>query len=162
MTDNPSDNNPIASAVLEQFERSLAMFRQTASGCPAGEWRKGPKDYLRPAGTAYHVVESLRFYTGTTPADKFDWGGKFRTDWENPDSSKLPPQEDLLPYLDEVWSVARAWIVHQDLSLPEPSFPWTGSTLLSRMGYLLRHIQHHTAELGAELFRRGYPLPDWK
>lgn len=152
----------VSSSVLEQFNRGLAMFREAVLAFPGHEWKLGETDYLRPAGVAYHVVETLRFYAGDTPADRFNWGGRFGVDWESPESERLPSQQELIDYLDEVWPVAREWIAANDLTHAEILFPWTGPTLLSRMGYVLRHIQHHTAEMALELTRRGCKAPEWK
>jgi len=152
----------VSSSIMDHFERALQMFKEAASAFPESEWKIGDTDYLRPAGAAYHVVESIRFYTGNTPHDKFNWGGRFNVDWESSDSEKLPSQQELLEYLDEVCADAREWIKTNDLTQAERLFVWTGKTLLSRTAYLLRHIQHHTAEMALELTKRCYKAPEWK
>ena len=152
----------VSSSVIEQFNRGIAMFREAILAFPEDNWKMGETDYLRPVGVAYHVVETIQFYTGDLPADQFKWGGRFGVDWESPESGKLPSQPELLGYLDEVWSIARGWIASHDLTHAEEIFTWTGKTLLSRMGYVLRHTQHHTAEMALELTKRGYQAPDWK
>ena len=152
----------VSSSILDHFERALTMFKEAASAFPDSEWKIGDTDYLRPAGVAYHVVESIRGYTGNIPFDKFNWGGRFNVDWETPDSEKLPSQQELLEYLDEVRADAEEWIKVNDLTQTEHLFVWTGKTLLSRMVYLLRHIQHHTAEMALELTKRGFKAPEWK
>jgi hypothetical protein len=54
------------------------------------------------------------------------------------------------------------FLVDSDLEAKETFFPWTGSTLLSRALYTLRHTQHHLAELSAELGQHGVNTPDWQ
>ena len=69
---------------------------------------------------------------------------------------------DLVAYLDEEWAKAREWIEGSDLTQPEQLFPYTGKTVLERAVYLLRHTQHHTAEMALELTKRGCRAPDWR
>lgn len=129
---------------------------------PADEWRKGEIDYLRPAGVAYHVVECMDFYTGNQPPDKFPWGGHFGVDWEDTNSERLPNQEQVLTYLDEVEEKLKEWFRKTDLLAAESTFPWTGITGLARAIYNLRNIQHHVSEMSLELTRRSFQSPDWR
>lgn len=149
-------------AVLDQFERALAMFRGSVRSFPAEQWYRGELDYLRPAGLAYHLVETIDFYAGELPADQFPWGGRFGVDWEDHRSEHLPSQEQLLCYLDEVVPKLKDWLLGTDLLSPERTFPWSGSSGLSRALYLLRHVQHHLAEMSLELRQRGYASPEWR
>ncbi len=155
-------DDSITTSILDHFDRSITMFREAVEVFPAADWKIADTDYQRPAGVAYHVIETIAFYTGDTPADKFNWGARFSCDWEDPDSTKLPAQHEILGYLDDVWAKGKAWIIAQDLAQPEPLFKWSGQHLLGRMLYLLRHIQHHTAEMSLELKRRGYQCPEWQ
>jgi hypothetical protein len=156
-------NDPyVNEALIDQFERVLLMFREAADAFSEEEWRSGDSDYQRPAGLALHLVETIHFYTSNVPVNEFEWGGPFKVDWEDKDSEKLPSSKQVLVYLDNIWSDAREWMTSCDLSSKEDLYPGTGKTLLSKMGYLLRHCQHHTAELSLELTRRGLPAPEWR
>ena len=155
-------DNDIAGVVFDQYQRALKMFREAIMEFPADEWRKGDIDYLRPAGVAYHVVESIDFYTGNESADKFTWGGRFDVDWEDTHSDLLPDQEQLITYLDEVEDKLQEWFRKTDLLAVETVFPWTGSLILGRAIYNLRNIQHHLSEMSLELTRRGYQSPEWR
>ena len=155
-----SDNDVIG-AVLDQFRRALRMFRETIIAFPPDEWHRGDIDYLRPAGVAYHVIESIDFYTGNQPPDKFSWGARFGVDWENKHSDRLPSQGQLTTYLDEVEDKLQEWFEKTDLLAAETTYPWTGSLVLARAIYILRNIQHHLSEMSLELTRRGYQSPEW-
>ena len=98
------NKNALAQAISGQFRRALKMFRQAVLAFPAGEWRVGDSHYLRPAGLAYHALETIDFYTSDQPADEFPWGNRFGVDWEDQRSELLPRQEDLIAYLEEVES----------------------------------------------------------
>jgi hypothetical protein len=49
-----------------------------------------------------------------------------------------------------------------DFLSQEQQFPYTGPIILGRAMYLLRHNQHHLAEMCLELTRRGFQSPGWK
>ncbi len=156
-----NDNN-VTGAVLEHYRRALEVFREAITAFPEDEWRKGDIDYLRPAGVAYHIVECTDFYTGDQSVYEFAWGGRFGVDWENTDSDRLPNQEQVLEYLDEIEEKLNEWFRKTDLLAAETMFPWTGPTGLARAIYNLRNIQHHVSEMCLELTRRGYQSPEWQ
>ncbi len=152
---------PQAEAMADQFVRTLAMLREAVMVFPADEWRKGDTPYQRPAGLALHTVEAIDdlavLKRGESGRDR-----RFGVDWEEQDSARLPSQEELLAYLGEVDRRLARFLAGADLLAGEDLFRWTGSTLLSRMAYVLRHTQHHLAEMCLELHRRGYKAPPWQ
>lgn len=154
--------NDVTRPVLEHFRRTFAMFREAVEACPAGEWCEGELDYLRPAGVAYHVLETIDFYTSEQSVDTFEWGGRFGVGWEGAHADQLPSQEQVLLYLDEMETRVEEWLTSNHLLAPEQTYPWTGSVLLARALYVLRNTQHHVAEMSLELTRRGYSAPQWK
>ncbi|UCD08597.1 MAG: DinB family protein [Dehalococcoidales bacterium] len=154
-------NSDISSVVYDQCQRALKMFRDAVMAFPADEWKKGEIDYLRPAGVAYHVVETLDFYFGDKPPDKFGWGSRFGVDWEDKDSERLPSQGEIISYLDEMEDKFQQWLKKTDLMAVETLFPWTGALVLGRTMYVARHLQHHVSEMSLELTRRGYQSPEW-
>ena len=155
-------SNNISNVVYDQCQRSLKMFRDAVMAFPAEEWKKGEIDYLRPAGVAYHTVETLDFYLGDQPPDKFGWGNRFGVDWETKDLQRLAGQGDIISYLDEMEDKFQKWLNNTDLMAPETMHPWTGSLVLGRVVYVVRHLQHHVSEMSLELTRRGFKSPDWR
>jgi hypothetical protein len=85
--------NDVTRPVMDHFRRTFAMFRETVGAFPAGEWCEGELDYLRPAGIAYHVLETIDFYTSDQAVDAFAWGGRFGVGWEGARADQLPSQE---------------------------------------------------------------------
>lgn len=154
------DAGPQAEALADQFRRALSMTRRAIQAFPAEEWRKGDTPYQRPAALALHLLDTTHFYCALTTAET-DTGGRF-VDWEEKDSSKLPSQDELLAYLDEIEPKVAHFLAAGDLLAGEERFRWTGSTLLSRAIYSLRHVQHHLAEICLELHRRELKAPDWQ
>jgi hypothetical protein len=153
--------SPQAEALADQFLRALAMFRQAIRAFPAEEWRKGDTPYQRPAGWALHVLTSMDEYCALKPGQA-GAHPRFDVDWQEEDSSKLPSQDEMLAYLEQVEKKLAHLLVHADLNQAETLFLWTGSTLLSRAVYVLRHMQHHLAEMCLELHRRGLRAPEWE
>ena len=153
--------NPQAEALADQFVRALSMLREAVKAFASAEWCKGDTPYQRPAGLALHVVEAIDDYAVLKPGESGQ-SRRFSVDWEEKDSAKLPSQDDLLAYLDEVEQRLARFLASADLMACEELFRQTGSTLLSRAAYVLRHTQHHLAEMCLELHRRGYPSPQWQ
>lgn len=155
------DANPMAEALTDQFMRSLSMLREAMMAFPSEEWRKGDTPYERPAGLALHIVESLHSYSALKPGEYAEDAG-LDVNWEEKDSSKLPTQDKLLIYLDEVEENLARFLADADLKATEELFRWTGSTMLSRAVYMLRHTQHHLSEMCLELHIRGLQAPEWQ
>lgn len=153
--------NPVVEAVADQFRRSLLMMENAVRAYPAQEWRRGDLAYLRPAGLAYHLVDTLDFYTCDTPPEAYR-GKPLCPDWETAADEELPTQAQVLDYLAEMKARLAAWLETTDLLAPDTARPWTGPNTLGRALYLLRHNQHHISELYIELTRRGLSCPEWE
>ncbi len=151
---------PQAEALADQFVRTLMMLREAIQAFPEEEWRQGDTPYQRPAGLALHVLVSARDYCTLKPGDA-ELADRF-ADWEEKDSSRLPSQAEMLAYQDEVAQKLAHFLAQADLMAAETQFRWTGSTLLSRAAYVLRHTQHHLAEMCLELHRRKLRAPQWQ
>jgi hypothetical protein len=155
----PIEANPLAEALADQFLRALGMFRRAVKAFPADEWRKGDTPYQRPAGLATHIADSLHGYSALKAGEYDDGLG---VDWEERDSTKLPSQEQLLQYMEQVEENLAGFLANADLTATEALYRWTGATMLSRAIYNLRHLQHHLADMCMELHCRGLQAPDWQ
>jgi hypothetical protein len=155
----------IAGAVENHFRRTCEMWRQEIANASEQEWRRGDVDYLIPARHLCHVVVTNSFYTGDTPADRYDWNRLFRGDWEGMSPDALPDKERALQALDEMQECigGRLRALDDDaLRAAETLAPWTGPTVMDKTLYWLRHFQHHLGEVHAELRRRGIPRAAWQ
>lgn len=156
--------NRIGLALADQFARVWHQVRDAIDNCTDAEWRRGDLREFVPAGLACHLVETAAFYTSPAP-DGFVWGARWGgVDWESGDLGKLPNRAELLAYVDELEPKVGAWLreTSDEEMLGENTFPWTGPNLLSRMVYLLRHSQHHLAEINEELTRRDLTPAEWR
>ncbi|GAF93600.1 unnamed protein product [marine sediment metagenome] len=156
--------NVVAAEVYAQFRRAFSMLRGSIEAFGEEEWRGGDIDFLIPCRQAYHAIESVEYYLSEYPGE-FKWGHRFDGDWEGMPAGELPTQEEVLDYLDEMQATVDAWLKglgDEGLLAPQKGFPWTGKTPLGRALYVLRHGQHHLAEMNTELRRRGIDRPDWQ
>ena len=153
--------NHQAEAVVDQFMRTLSMFRIAVSTFLEEAWREGDSLYQRPAGLALHIAQSIDFYNAFKPGDRSE-GPLTQVNWEERDSSKLPSQKELLGYLNKIEERLASFIAKSGFQDDEKLFPWTGFTVLSRAKYTLRHTQHHPDDMAMELQRRGSSPPDWQ
>jgi tetratricopeptide (TPR) repeat protein len=143
---------PQAEALTDQFVRALSMFRIAVDTCPQDEWRQGSAPHQRPAGLALHIVQSINYYSTHKPGDQVE-DALTQMNWQERDADKLPSQEELLRFLSEVEKRTASLIASSDLAAKEELFPWTGFTILSRVLFMLRHAQHHIADLITEINR---------
>ncbi|MFB0558832.1 MAG: hypothetical protein ACETVY_06930 [Candidatus Bathyarchaeia archaeon] len=154
----------IADTVVEAFSLIWDMYTEAIETIPEEHWRRGDIDYLIPARQVYHVLEAADFYSGSE-AEGFKWGYRFNADWEKAQPEKLPTQEEMIEYHDEMMEKVGGWLRGMgisDLLSREDEFTWTGSTVLGRALYLLAHYRQHMGEINAELRRRGLPRIKWK
>ncbi|MFP3853265.1 MAG: TPR end-of-group domain-containing protein [Anaerolineales bacterium] len=154
------ESGPMAEALADQFMRSLLMLREAIRALDDQGWRQGETDYLRPAGLTLHIAQIINMYSSLGSEGEAS-DPLLDVDWENPEASALPSQEALLASLDRVEEKLAAFLSQADLGEKETQYPWTGSTMLSRAVYCLRHTQHHLADLASELQRRGFEPPGW-
>ena len=152
---------PHAEALADQFLRTLSMLKLAIATYPEDGWREGETLYQRPAGMALHIVQALDTFSAVQAGGQSgDPLGEIN--WEDREASRLPSQDAVQSYLELVEERLAQFIAGSDLEADETLFPWTGSSLLSRALYALRHTQHHLADLAMELQRRGLRPPDWQ
>ena len=152
----------IAPELVEQMQRVWRTLAEAIAQCDDAEWTRGGKDMATPARAAIHTIETAEFYT-REQIDGFTWGHRFSLDCEQAEATDLPSRQQVLAYLDEVattTSNSLSALSDADLSRAT-AFPWTGGTRLATVIYLMRHTQHHTAQISAELRRRGLAPAAW-
>ena len=153
--------NPQAEALADQFMRALSMFRIVVSAFPEEAWFVGETLYQRPAGLTLHIVQSIHYYSARKPGEHLE-DALTHVNWQERDASKLPSRSELLAFHSKVEERLAKFIAESDFSAQEELFPWTGFTIMSRLLFTIRHMQHHLADLTTELQRRGVRAPDWQ
>lgn len=143
----------IAKSLAEQFDRVWSTLRDALAHLDEEQYHSGEIAFLIPRNLTYHTVETADFYSSDCEPDGFPWG-----------HIKADTKELALAYIEQVQAKVRQWTLQHDdeqwLS-PQSICKWTGATVLDRGLYALRHTQHHTAQINAELWRRGLPRGEW-
>jgi hypothetical protein len=142
--------------LIEQFSLVFDMYEDAIEKIPENQWKNGEIDYLIPARLILHASEAADYYT-TDSSEGYLWNKRFETDPEKVGNIKpgdLPTQNVMLEYHREVRGKIEGWL--------RGKFPWTGSTVLSRMLYTLAHYRQHFGECNAELRRRDLPRIKWR
>ena len=157
----------LAKILIEQFSPVFDMYEDAIEKIPENQWKSGEIDYLIPARLILHASEAADYYT-TDSSEGYLWNKRFKTDPEKVGDIKpenLPPQNVMLEYHREVRGKIEGWLRGMsdgDLLKAEEKFPWTGSTVLSRMLYTIAHHRQHLGEINAELRRRDLPRIKWR
>ncbi|MBN2231075.1 MAG: DinB family protein [Candidatus Thorarchaeota archaeon] len=142
-----------------QFQSSCTMLKDAIKNVPDEKWHKGTESWFFSL-TAYHIVETMDFYTRDSPKG-MKWGAKAGYDW---DSTK-DIETDILPKISK--DIVTAYIKEMEERLKtffetktpdqlssDDDFEWFTS-IFERILYLLRHNMHHIGELCKT-------LRDWK
>ncbi len=143
------------------------MYEDAIEKIPENQWKSGEIDYLIPARLILHATYAADYYT-TDSSEGYLWKKIFEKDPKKVGDIKpgdLPTQNVMLEYHREVRGKVEGWLREMsdgDFLRAEEKFPWTGSTVLSRVLYTLAHHRQHFGEVNAELRRRDLPRIRWR
>ncbi len=171
--------NVFRSALATQYHAALAMLRQAIERCPEGLWAGGdrPNAFWQ---IAYHTLYYTHLYLHPRAEDFTPWE-HHQTFIQDLDEYRAPPEiQDLCehphrppqtgePYTREqvlaYWELCDARVddavAALDLTAPECGFPWYDFTKAEHQFVTIRHIQHHTAQLGTRLREVAGAGIDW-
>jgi hypothetical protein len=168
----------LRSAFKSQFHAALAMLRQAIERCPEDLWSS--RDYANPFWRiAYHTLYYTHLYLQPHVSAFRPWE-HHQTRIQDLDEIPAPPEiEDLCelphrppqtgePYTKaqvlEYWSVCERMVDGVDaLNVldSESGFPWHRMPKAEHQIMSIRHIQHHTAQLGVRLREAADTPIDW-
>lgn len=154
-------STPATDALKRQFACVHKMLREAVNLCPADQWRQARHDFFVPARLAFHIVQATDFHLDDHPKD-FNWnrGG---INWEDSPPADLPDQPTLLAYLTAVEAKIHACLDRlADAGLWQADYAGFFPTAIDHLLYTLRHIQHHTGQINAELKQRGLKPARWR
>lgn len=166
MPEKTEDDERLTHTLIEQFSLIFDMYEEAIEKIPENQWKSGEIEYLIPARLILHAIEAGDYYTTESPEDSL-WSKRFESDpdkfWDIP-SENLPSKKIGLEYHRAARMKIEGWLRKMsegDLLQTEEKFPWTGSTRLGRLLYILAHYRQHFGEVNAELRRRGLPRIKW-
>jgi hypothetical protein len=157
--------------LLSQFEAALCMLDDCIRKCPPGHW-DGPAPTHTIAKypfwlVAYHTLCFVDCYLAPSneawqPHPDLHPAGRAELEEEYP--SRVFSQDELIRYADICRGKLRAVLgegpaAETAETLTHPSgFSWLPFSRAELHLYNIRHIQHHTGQLGAYLRRLGVEL----
>ena len=143
--------------VQSQVDAAFAMLEYCIRNCPAKKWNGtiGKYPFWQ---VAYHALYCADLYTATSE-DNWKLHPKFHpagiADVQEEYPSRVFSKRELLAYLNYCSKRMRSSLKREtELSLKGPAgFSWLKFTRAELPLYNLRHLQHHTGQLGAYLCR---------
>jgi len=151
----------LVGAMKRQFGCVHKMLREAIGKFSPEEWRQAGHDFFVPARLAFHVIQATDYHLDAD-GKAYRWD-RFGFDWEQAGASALPGQQEVLAYLDEVEAkVNRRLDELGDAGLVASDYAGFFPTGLDHVVYTIRHVQHHTGQINAELKRRGLSSARWR
>jgi hypothetical protein len=163
MIDSTRATAALAAVLKSQYHAALAMLRDAIEQCPDELWLD-----TRPTNAfwqiAYHALFFAHLYIGADAESFHPWAGHQGNN-QNPDGIGGPPdpasdlpniprpysKEDVLTYWDICDQMVDSAVDALDLRRRDCGFHWYKMSKLEHQIVNIRHIQHHTAQLGDRL-----------
>ncbi len=177
--DSTNATEALRSALKSQYHAALAMLRQAIERCPDDLWSGG--DYANPFWRiAYHTLYFVHLYIQPSAAAFRPWE-HHQTGIQDMDDIPAPPDiQDLTefphrpPQTGEPYTKAQVLeyctvceemvddaVDALDLLDRESGFSWYKLPKAEHQLVAIRHIQHHTAQLGVRLREAAGAGIDW-
>ncbi len=159
----------IRQALKSQYHATLAMLRDVVVQCPDEIWAGG--DFINPTWRiAYHTLFYTHLYLQPTVHAFTPWE-HHQTSMQDMDDRPAPPgifeliehphlppqtgvpytREQILEYCSLVDAMVDGALDAMDLHAADCGFSWYSVSKLEHQFVAIRHIQHHTAQLGSRL-----------
>jgi hypothetical protein len=153
----------VQTALKSQYHASLTMLKEALERCPDDLWLDAtPTNAFWQV--AYHALFYVHMYL-QPDLDAFQPWAQHQVDVQYQNGFPGPPKAgSKLPLIPEPYSKAQVmafWTVCDgmvdkavdtfDLLDPKSGFPWYTCTKLEHQIISIRHLQHHTAQLGDRL-----------
>ncbi|MCA9279361.1 MAG: DinB family protein [Phycisphaeraceae bacterium] len=163
----------VRQSILSQFEAALAMFDECIRKCSAEHWdmliAKYPfwqvayhtlcfvECYLAPSNEVFTKRVEDRVAANTRGENVPDFQPAGMKELEDEYPSRRMTQEELLIYFAFCLEQARMVLGSESTEqLDAPSmFPWLAMNRVETHIHNIRHIQHHTGQLGVALRKVG-------
>jgi hypothetical protein len=158
----------IKQIIQSQYQASLQMLRQSIEKCPESVWI-APEHRNKFWHISYHVLFYTHLYLQPTEEDFTPWA-KHRDEHQFLGPLPWPPHKEpeigepyirteVLEYLKYCQQQVDEQVPSLDLEA-ESGFYWLPFNKLELQLYNIRHLQHHTGELGDRLNKEKVEI-DW-
>lgn len=155
-------------SISSQYRAALRMLRGAIEICPQPLWNR-PRDDNPFWALAYHTVYFAHLYL--KPENRFEpyerdvegragFGSTDLGDWDKLTSEDVYSTEDVIAYLDHVFSLVHDAVLSSPFDGPS-GFHWLPFDRGEAHLYNLRHIQHHVGGLAERLRQDVDDAPNW-
>jgi hypothetical protein len=155
--------NPVQTALKSQYHASLEMLKEALERCPDGFWLDTTNGNAFWQ-VAYHALFYVHMYLQPDLKSFKPWAEHQKNvQYQNGFPGPPNPKSEL-PLIPEPYSktqVMTFWAICEgmvdsaidsfDLLEPNSGFPWYTCSKLEHQIISIRHLQHHTAQLGDRL-----------
>lgn len=151
--------------LVDHFNRTWDMVIEAAERFSDANWASPDDHRYTPARVVYHLLETAERYTYTGDPKEFDAQRRLKKNWTDSPIAELPSRGQCLTDLRATKASTVSWLSAagaKGLTGSPPTWPWVGQSLLGQTLYLLRHTQHHQAELNQALKRLDLQPVRWK
>jgi len=174
-----SEENRIIEHLVNQFESSWKILRQSVENAPDEKWAIGMKPINKPWAEAkgqniwffservYHIIQTVEFYSYDKP-DFMKWGSRIGgIEWrkESPEATAARiKKDDMLEYLEETKDKLEKKLKSfsdDDLFETDGFSEWQSSRL-AKFLYTLRHSIWHIGELSLALRSYDSERTSWQ
>ncbi|MDF1540310.1 MAG: DinB family protein [Candidatus Thorarchaeota archaeon] len=151
--------------MLNQYSSSWKMLRTAIRNSDESVWSYSRKKWFF-ALTLYHIIETMDFYSRSTP-NSMEWGKRAGYNWDDvkdPSTDILPllsPQllsNYLMDMIDRITSILIS--MNDESFYSKDGFHWFDSVFHKYL-YLLRHNQHHLGEIAFVLRATSNVVMKW-
>ena len=147
------------------FQEAIKLTVETIWQFSPEQWTKGIDNFQIPWKISYHLIECLDYYFREQSVEPFHWGHRFQGGWWELPSDRIPSQNDLLNYLEEIKkriSVHFSRLDDSEFTIPFDKEREHGDTRLGHYLYALRHTMHHHGALSLLSLSYGNSPGTWE
>lgn len=155
----------LCAGLNDNFQEAGKLVAETIRQFTSEQWTKGIDAFQVPWKIAYHIIDCLDYYFREQPDKPFQWGYRFQGGWWEIPADKVPSQDALLEYLEEIdHRISRHFLMLDDnqLTMPYDKDKEHGETRLGHYVYAIRHTMHHHGALSLLSLTFGNPQGTWE
>jgi hypothetical protein len=137
--------------LIIQFEQFWRMLLSLVKNYSDENWLLLGHGMTMPMKLAYHIIHSVKYYTGDENDYSLSTGRMYKYEIERVDENSYLQREEIVELINKTAEEVRSWIEQISLDEKNVKYPWTGTNLLSVVLFIIRHNYFHLGELNALL-----------
>jgi hypothetical protein len=137
--------------LIQQYAHTWRVLARVINDFEPDAWIRAGRGTILPVRIAFHMVQSVAYYIGSSSPLLLVGGKPFDGDWDSVTEADLPTQQEIVSALDGVRASTETWLSEIDLHAANKTFGWAGATQFGVVLFLLRHTLYHLGQLSALL-----------